>query len=340
MSLSSYDGYWLLSDASGIPNLHKRVAEVIQNILFKFRRTKIGNRDNHFSFSNLRRSSAIALWVYAIVSVICWPLLIVMTLPALIQLLTNYPSDIGKDLAGVFVAIQQLDAISFGKHSLALFVPALLMLNLGLIAKYMLHRTLTLLAKFTQESLMHKNVNVKWFAFGAGTGSIGTIFIVALIGFFFLRPNGLLMGGLSEGTLAPEFVGSDLKSQSVRLSDYRGKTVVLKFWSPDCEPCRDDVATMKQAYQKLGGPTVAFITVSAHTSKTRTESFSTEQNIEYPVVIDEQGTIANLYNVTGIPFTYVIDANGKITSAKVGPRSMSELEKDILPCTNGACFSK
>jgi peroxiredoxin len=127
--------------------------------------------------------------------------------------------------------------------------------------------------------------------------------------------------------LAPDFNLPLLTGRVVKLSDYRGKPLVLNFWASWCPACREEGPTLGKVSQAYEGK-VQFLGVIVQDSKEKAEAFMKESNISYDNVIDN-GTAVQLYKVTGIPQTFFIDRKGRIVGHWIGAITEDKLVQYI-----------
>ena len=117
----------------------------------------------------------------------------------------------------------------------------------------------------------------------------------------------------SELTLVPDFTVYDADGNPVKLSDMRGKPVILNFWASWCGPCKNEMPDFNDAYLKYGGE-VVFMMVNLTDGSTETvktaSDFIASQGYEFPVYFDTDGEAAGRYGISSIPTTFVIDENG------------------------------
>ncbi len=153
----------------------------------------------------------------------------------------------------------------------------------------------------------------------------GMIVLTPLILFLaFVLFTNLFLNGLPVGQPAPDFSGADLQGRTEQLSSHRGHAVMLTFWSPDCFACKEELPTLQATANKQNGD-VVLITVVSNKTVAEVQKFMQEQKLTFPVVVDEAGSIPKLYQVAGIPFTYLISPDGTIKSKVIGSGDSGEL---------------
>ena len=132
--------------------------------------------------------------------------------------------------------------------------------------------------------------------------------------------------------LAPDFTVTDGAGNEVKLSDFRGKGVVLNFWASWCGPCKSEMPHFQTAYETYGED-VHFLMVNMSEalgdSRTNADAFLTEGGYTFPVYYDTLSECAYGYGVTGIPMTFFIDKDGNLVSGKTGMISEADLDRRI-----------
>ena len=136
----------------------------------------------------------------------------------------------------------------------------------------------------------------------------------------------------AESALAPDFTVYDLNGNPVKLSDYRGKPVVLNFWSSRCGPCQMEMPDFQKAYEDLGEE-IHFLMVNVTDGSWDTvdsaSAFIAENNYTFPVFYDTDISAASAYGVSSLPTTYFIDAEGNGVAYGMGAMDMDTLMSGI-----------
>lgn len=169
-------------------------------------------------------------------------------------------------------------------------------------------------------------------------GAAVVIFAVATAGLvaptlFVLARNLVGIGGLLPGELAPDFSLRDAAGRPVRLADLRGKTVILRFWSPDCAACRSELDSVRATAERYAAdPEAAFVSVVSRVPAASVASFVAERGIRYPVALDGSGLVADAYLVQALPTTYVITPDGRILRGFVGAGNAFQVFREVQTC--------
>jgi len=117
---------------------------------------------------------------------------------------------------------------------------------------------------------------------------------------------------------APSFTLTLFDGKTIRLEDFRGKAVLINFWASWCVPCRAEAPALESAWQRYKNRDVVFLGVNIQDKEEDARAFTKEFGITYLNGRDTDGKIAVDYGVWGIPETFFIDPQGRITYKHAG----------------------
>ncbi len=126
---------------------------------------------------------------------------------------------------------------------------------------------------------------------------------------------------------APSFSLKDLKGNAVSLEDYKGKIVVMVFWATWCDPCREEMPTLKKLYKLYQDKGLAVLGISIDRSNgKRVKSFVEEAGLTYPILMDEDQSVRKKYQVEALPTSHLIGRDGKCLGFISGQRDWGSEE--------------
>ena len=169
---------------------------------------------------------------------------------------------------------------------------------------------------------------------------IFTVMVVVLAGLLLLaRFKGRIPAGrlrtpaaASKGLTAPDFVLTDLQGHNLKLSDLRGKAVVLNFWATWCPPCKEEIPWFVELQKRYGSQGLQVIGVSMDDDGDQKDvaKFAAANSINYPVLLGKDN-VANQYGgIEYLPTTFYIGRDGVVVDRVFGqPDSRDEIEKNI-----------
>jgi len=123
---------------------------------------------------------------------------------------------------------------------------------------------------------------------------------------------------------APDFTLQDTEGRQHRLSDYRGKTVIINFWTTWCPPCREEIPSMNRAYHSLAGDDVVILAINMGEDEDTIFIFTADYPADFPLLLDRSGEVIAQWPVKGLPTTYVIAPDGTIAYRAIGGREWDE----------------
>ena len=126
------------------------------------------------------------------------------------------------------------------------------------------------------------------------------------------------MAAPQEGQTAPEFTLRTLDGAEVRLSELRGKVVVLNFWATWCGPCREEMPLFEQAKAEREADGLVILAVNVQESDGQVRPFVERLGLTYSIGMDKNGSLARRYEVRSYPTTYFIGRDGTIEGRRVG----------------------
>jgi cytochrome c biogenesis protein CcmG, thiol:disulfide interchange protein DsbE len=141
--------------------------------------------------------------------------------------------------------------------------------------------------------------------------------ILALLAFGFTRDARYITSPLLAKQAAP-FTVALFDGKKLTSDDLRGKAVFLNFWASWCPPCRAEARDLEEAWQKVKDNNMVFLGVALQDTDQNSLEFLKEFNVTYPNGKDESGKIAVDYGTWGIPESFFIDPQGRITYKHVG----------------------
>jgi peroxiredoxin len=129
---------------------------------------------------------------------------------------------------------------------------------------------------------------------------------------------------------APMFTLKDLNGNTVSLSDFKGKVIILDFWATWCPPCVKEIPHFVELYDQYNDREFVVVGISVDREGVGVvKSFVQKYKVDYPILMTD-GQVEKAYgNIVSIPTTFVIDSEGKIRSKYIGYRDKSVFEKDI-----------
>jgi peroxiredoxin len=155
----------------------------------------------------------------------------------------------------------------------------------------------------------------------------------------FLQQRGYLADGTatpampmsSRTVVAPDFSLRDLDGNVRRLVSFRGRVVLLTFWTTWCPPCQSDIPLMEELYQTYrhqGFEVVAV--VSDVRGADVVQPFASQHRLSFTILQDATGQVTRLYGVTSLPTTYLLDQQGRLVRVAVGNSDWTKADARAL----------
>ena len=128
----------------------------------------------------------------------------------------------------------------------------------------------------------------------------------------------LIAERIKVGEPAPDFALKGLDGQLYVLSEMRGKRIAVNFWATWCGPCRIEMPELQAAQDRLGGEGFVVLAVNVGEPQALVEAYAEELELRFPVLLDEDTTVTNLYEVRPLPTTIWVDADGIVRGKHFG----------------------
>lgn len=123
-----------------------------------------------------------------------------------------------------------------------------------------------------------------------------------------------------------DFTLTDLQGKSWHLADLRGKVVLVNFWATWCPPCRKEMPDLQALYDQYKDQGFLVLSISDEATA-KVAPFITERNISYPVLLDPGRKVSELYQVDGIPKSFVYDRGGKLVAQSIDMRTRGQFQE-------------
>lgn len=146
---------------------------------------------------------------------------------------------------------------------------------------------------------------------------------VVLVGFMGLIGWGLkrsMQGAIVTGDPVPPFSTTTFDGKSINTANYKGKVVLVNFWASWCKPCEEEAAALQQAYVHYqNNDKVVFLGLTYVDTEPNSLGYIQKFGITYQNGPDLATRVSQMFRVKGVPETYIIDQNGRLAYAKIGP---------------------
>jgi peroxiredoxin len=129
---------------------------------------------------------------------------------------------------------------------------------------------------------------------------------------------------LPDRPAASAFDLADPAGERVRLSDYRGKTLIVNFWATWCPPCRAEMPSMQRAWEQLQGEDIDLIAINVGESGDDIARFIEQVPVDFRLPMDRDSEVVQAWPVRGLPTTFVVDPRGRLAYKAAGEREWDD----------------
>jgi len=117
---------------------------------------------------------------------------------------------------------------------------------------------------------------------------------------------------------APDFTLSSSTKQNIRLAEQRGQVIMLNFWATWCNPCRVEIPKLQKIYQQYKNIGFTVLGVNIDKNETKASKMARDLGAKFPILFDSSQTVSKLYSIKAMPFTLLIDRDGKVRNIFYG----------------------
>ena len=150
--------------------------------------------------------------------------------------------------------------------------------------------------------------------------------VITILFFLSLIFQGTGYTSTNKSSLAPDFSLDNMSGKKVTLTQFRGKVVILNFWSIWCGPCLAEMPSLNKLYLEFKDKGIVVIAVAEDPAEKPVKSYVQEKSIAFPILMDRDKKVYFKYSLFGIPVTFLIDKKGVIVEKFIGERDWSSPE--------------
>lgn len=140
--------------------------------------------------------------------------------------------------------------------------------------------------------------------------------------------------GIAVGDLAPDFSGTTLDGETVRLSEYRGQVVLINDFASWCGPCLAETPHLVDVFNANAGE-VVFIGLNMQEAEQAVVNYRDDFEVTYPLVLDPDGRLTEIYKPIGLPTTWFIDPDGVVRYVHAGPMTANMIQRALVEVAAG-----
>ena len=161
--------------------------------------------------------------------------------------------------------------------------------------------------------------------------AIGLVVIVAAVFLLFSKSSTQSVSPAQVGQRLGDFSLTDIHGQTVRLSDYAGKVVLLNAWATWCPPCRAEIPDLNAYYLAHKDDGFVLLGIDAGELAGTVAAFVHQENLAYPMLVDPNISLLSSLGVHGFPTSILVGSDGMVKAIYVGGFTPQALEDEITP---------
>ena len=139
---------------------------------------------------------------------------------------------------------------------------------------------------------------------------------------------GLTLTGATQAAQppAPDFTLKSQKDGNLKLSEFRGKVILINFWASWCGPCRQEMPVLDELYRHYRSLDFTILGVNVEQNSDDAKALLKDVPVSFPILFDTENKISKLYDIKGMPSTVLVDRDGNIRYVHMGYQPGVEAE--------------
>ena len=158
--------------------------------------------------------------------------------------------------------------------------------------------------------------------------SIVKIFLMIAL-FFLLIHTSYSTANIGENEKALDFSLKDLKGKNYKLSDFKGKVILLNFWATWCPPCRYEMPLLDKLYKEYKKMGFEVVAVSLDSNPNNVTEYLKNNSVSFTILSDKEGKVGYTYQIVAIPTSFLIDRNFVIRKIYLGILPERDFKKEL-----------
>jgi peroxiredoxin len=158
--------------------------------------------------------------------------------------------------------------------------------------------------------------------------SIVKIFLMVAL-FFMLIHASYSIANIGENEKALDFSLKDLKGKNYKLSDFKGKVILLNFWATWCPPCRYEMPLLDKLYKEYKKMGFEVVAVSLDSNPNNVTEYLKNNSVSFIILSDKEGKVGYTYQIVAIPTSFLIDRNFVIRKIYLGILPERDFKKEL-----------
>jgi cytochrome c biogenesis protein CcmG/thiol:disulfide interchange protein DsbE len=132
--------------------------------------------------------------------------------------------------------------------------------------------------------------------------------------------------GIPVGQAAPDFTLETLDGKTLKLSDLKGKPVMLNFFTSWCSACREEMPALEEVYKEYQAQGFVIVAVNLAESDVAVRAFQQKLGLTFPIVMDRDQRVSRVYDIVPLPTSYFVDRNGVVRAKWTGALTKQQLK--------------